>query len=1057
MEAAGLASSIITFIDFSYKLILGTVEVHKKATTGPAADPHISNIINDLEDVTRNMTTLSIGPSAKSPATAQNPSVLQNSSHHEALRKLSIGCNELSKSLVDVLKDLERRPGGNKLWRSFQTSWATLRSSDKIVEMEQKLNTYRLQLLVRLSMMVAEDAASAQSQMDQMRQGNEASFSETITELRLLRDDMKRLDGNLKIQAAQSCQLFSASPDQVKALTDVREELSRITEALDTMRRQSSADLQILARLRFPHVHSRYDAIAHGEFGSFARLLGEVPTSEEIQSPALPTQAAQDARLQEQKAREAIDCWINLGGSVLHISGKPGSGKSTLMKLLGHDTLLGDKLRTWAADNKLVTARFFFWLSGDTLQRSLEGLYRSMLLEVLQQCPELTRHVFPKHWDDMSTREGLSNIDHVPFRLVELQDAMSKLIENFSGGAYRFCFFIDGLDEYAGDSMDHVSLARQLQQWATSTHVKICASSRPYQEFHSVFDENTRVVLHELTGPDVLGYCLQTLKTEGQRHIDADKIENLANGVEVRASGVFLWARLVVRSLCEGILHLDTYDSLMARLDEAPSDLMQLFLHLFNKINPVDRTRAYQLLLLVSWWGSQNAIIVSWIKDLEDMDFPYNKRRVPLNDEEVARRIKYADGQLKLTCRGLLELRRRHRPSIDVYFQQEIDFLHRTVRDFLHEPETVSVMQQHLGKRNLTSSDYMRLAIAEFKFARLPSNPGDLDDSLFWCYYCACKGAKTSSRALEECENILHQLRQESPPAQSTWEQSLTLEYTTNWSRTYMHYPVGRITPDPFRPGMTSHIHLLLYLGASPHLVLSRIMAGAYDSSLSDLCLVSSAIWEGYIGRFELSQLELLLEHNFDFRDRLSLFCKPKPEVPCRFPGWVAFLVLLGTESSTLSLMKSTLARRLQTKHLFAALELLLRRRSRPELDVRMEFYVYDTVLSTWADLDLEQSVTMTLEEVIIRTTPPNTDTLLGEIGARKTWGGWASWALNGVTGLPWSRNEASTLTAVTGFEVLREAFKDVQLPKEYMFAVRKIWVGDAKYDVPGLLGIRLF
>jgi hypothetical protein len=283
-----------------------------------------------------------------------------------------------------------------------------------------------------------------------------------------------------------------------------------------------------------------------------------------------------------------------------------------------------------------------------------------------------------------------------------------------------------------------------------------------------VFDENTRVVLHELTGPDVLGYCLRTLKAEEQSHIDAGKIKDLANGIKFRASGVFLWARLVVRSLCEGILHLDTYDSLMARLDETPSDLMQLFLHLFNKINPVDRTRAYQLLLLVSSWESPNAIIVSWIKDLEDMDFPYNKPRVPLNDEEVARRIKYADGHLKLTCRGLLELSRRRRSSNDVYFQQEIGFLHRTVRDFLHEPETVFTVQQHLGERNLASSDHIRLVIAEFKFARLPSNPGALDNSLFWCYYDACRKAKASSRALEECEHILHQLRQESPSAQFT-------------------------------------------------------------------------------------------------------------------------------------------------------------------------------------------------------------------------------------------------------------------------------------------------
>ncbi|KAH6692434.1 hypothetical protein F5X68DRAFT_228803 [Plectosphaerella plurivora] len=1063
MEAAGLASSIITFIDFSYKIVIGTVDVYKKASTGPAADPHINTIINDLEDVTRNMTTAS--PASPTAAT------VQGGSHQEALLKLAAGCNELSITLIDILKDLERKSGGNKLWRSLQASWATMRSSDKIVDIEQKLNTYRLQLLVRLSMMISGDITSTKSQLDQLHQGNEAAFGETVTELRSLRDDMKRLDGNIQAQAVLSYQTSAANPDQVTALSDLREELSRITRALETMRRQSPADLQILAKLRFAHVHSRLDSIVHGEFRSFTKLLGNNPLPPEDNSMLNP--AVRDAQAQEQKAQQALNSWLAPGSNLLHISGKAGSGKSTLMKMLANNRNLDSRLREWASDSKLVVAHFFFWLSGDALQNSLEGLYRSMLLEVLQQCPELTKLVFPKQWREISERNPDS--EHTPFRLFELQDATSRLVEGFSGGNYRFCFFIDGLDEYAGDSMDHLNLARQLRQWAKSPHIKICASSRPYQEFHNVFHESTRIDLHELTGPDILSYCQETLNIEGDNRLDPDQIKSLAYRVKGRSDGVFLWTRLVVRSLCEGILHFDAYETLLAKLDEAPSDLMQLFHHLFNKINPVDRTRAYQLLFLVSTWNgflalggetSPNAMLVSWIEDVKDVDFPYNRPRVPLDDEEVTRRIKYAGSQLKLTCRGLLELGVPRRRSNDIYFQQSVRFLHRTVSDFLHQPEMVSVMQNHLGENNLGSSDYLRLVLAEFKFARLPRRPKSDEpgrgDVLFWCYYGACQAFRLEPRALEECEKILQQLRQEALSTHVTIDQGAISHNASDFSKLYIRKPTGDMSRATISPGITSHIHLLAYFGASPDFVLARVMAGAYDRS-PELCLISSTIWNGIDSKFELSLLRRLMDHGFDLTDRLSLWYTVELNAQCHLPGWIAFLVLLGNECSS-EPRSMTRDGRLTPGQLFAALEILLVRRSRADLDVRMEFHVHDISLDAWVTVGPGRGVTMTLEEVIILMMPPNTENLLREIGSRKTWSGWAEQlasrmfyglsasALSGVKTSPTRPAAPSTV-----LEVVQKAFEGLPLINIHHFGVKKIWVGDTTYEIPGLLSIRLF
>lgn len=46
------------------------------------------------------------------------------------------------------------------------------------------------------------------------------------------------------------------------------------------------------------------------------------------------------------------------------ITGKPGSGKSTLMKFIRHHTETTDILKAWAGDDDIVQAAFYFWNSG---------------------------------------------------------------------------------------------------------------------------------------------------------------------------------------------------------------------------------------------------------------------------------------------------------------------------------------------------------------------------------------------------------------------------------------------------------------------------------------------------------------------------------------------------------------------------------------------------------------------------------------------------------------------------------------------------------------------
>lgn len=90
--------------------------------------------------------------------------------------------------------------------------------------------------------------------------------------------------------------------------------------------------------------------------------------------------------------------WLRSGKGVYWISGKAGSGKSTLMKyIVTHDTT-SRNLKLWAGTTRLCKSGFFFWNSGTQLQCSQVGLFRSLLYDILVQYPELVPATLPAQW-----------------------------------------------------------------------------------------------------------------------------------------------------------------------------------------------------------------------------------------------------------------------------------------------------------------------------------------------------------------------------------------------------------------------------------------------------------------------------------------------------------------------------------------------------------------------------------------------------------------------------------------------------------------------------------
>jgi hypothetical protein len=137
ISAASSAAAILTFVDFSWNLVKGSYDIYRSATGAPADHTQISTVLDDLKSVSE---TLQSDVKADSP-------------HRDFLKKLASDCATVSKELSGILEDLKRKEG-NKIWRSLEAKWKSIRKEKEVASIEQRLNSFRLELLLRLNLII---------------------------------------------------------------------------------------------------------------------------------------------------------------------------------------------------------------------------------------------------------------------------------------------------------------------------------------------------------------------------------------------------------------------------------------------------------------------------------------------------------------------------------------------------------------------------------------------------------------------------------------------------------------------------------------------------------------------------------------------------------------------------------------------------------------------------------------------------------------------------------------------------------------------------------------
>ncbi|KPM44185.1 hypothetical protein AK830_g2336 [Neonectria ditissima] len=680
--AVGVASGILSFVTFTHEAFKVIRQVLDHGST--ADNEHCELLAGDMNEVLSRI---------------RERAPLEGSDHANALEDIAKQTEKDGLELVQILtrlqpppKDDDTTPSQGKLKRTTDAiknsaekakrAALTLAKRREVDDLERRIDKSRNQLVMRMQVLLNERQFAVKLELDSLRTELCSQNNGITAQLRSLNRAVKKSSAILIAMEDAAKKPSPAIPDNqwspdtrgYEALINQVGSLETALNALLQRKTGLSPEMRVLKRLFFSRIYDRKQQVATAEAGTYTWIL------DEHEDPAC---ASDPLRAQ---ARSRLLKWLRSENNIIHLSGKPGSGKSTLMKLLLEHPRTRQELRHWANGKTLVFSYFFFWRAGNEIQNSLMGLYRSILFETLLQCPELIPRVFSDAYDKFSTTRAEDCIEELYFQPENIENAFDALVSEKLPAGYRFCFLVDGLDEFGQDGrdrLDHELLAKKLTLWATNHDVKILASSRPHTEFNEEFSKTHRIKLHEITASDIYTFCRNMFLNHKNFHLVKDFYLDLVRKVAENAEGVFLWARVVIHTLHATISSRRvTLRTMLQHLDALPKELSDLYEQLLASLPPLDRIAASKMLLVIARNREPlSALAVSWIDEWENPEFPASWNMTPYSRREIELRREDTEAQLDGLTKGLVELNVEF--GLLPYYGHTVKLYHRTIRDYI--------------------------------------------------------------------------------------------------------------------------------------------------------------------------------------------------------------------------------------------------------------------------------------------------------------------------------------------------------------------------------------
>ncbi|KAF7940040.1 uncharacterized protein EAE98_000167 [Botrytis deweyae] len=653
ITALGVAAAVIQFIDYSTGIALKGREIYKSGELG--ANVKLGEATNRLQNLVEPLrSSLHSGiQNAPSPSPADAD---------RALKDICTKCIDLSEELRGLLGSLKLNLSvKHPRLASFQQAVRAVWNEEKIQGLKSRLGDLRSNLethvLVDLRYRMIEVKLEQENNFKTLDKALQAIMQEVLDNHQSSLTKFEQNFNHLRLS-------------QEKEHSHTRSVL--VDQQASRHRRQ--AELSILESLKFSSMNLRHETITEAHQQTFEWIFCD---------PEI-----------EHKPWSNFSEWLKNENGIYWIHGKPGCGKSTLMRFIVDDSRSRRYAETWAHNTPLETPSFFFWNSGDEAQRSQSGLLRSLLYEILEKHCTLIPEVFPKEWKT-AFENTLHNVPILAtnWSLPALKKSFRKLVEETSE-KLSFCFFIDGLDEYEGDYWE---IAEYFIELCESKHAKFCLSSRPEIAFLDIFRCMPQLKLHDLTESDITNYVRDRLENNLQMRILMKNTPSDASALITEVvgdgDGVFLWVRLVVNSLLNGLRKRDDISTLRARLRETPKEIDDLYdriLSSIDRIHMIEASKIFQLELGANVILSKSTFLNLYAA--YKLSFKSFNQAVIGDETSCFRQMSLEDcGEdlahvLRTRCGGLLELAKS---------TGKVNYIHRTAREYMHKPKTWEMLLTH--------------------------------------------------------------------------------------------------------------------------------------------------------------------------------------------------------------------------------------------------------------------------------------------------------------------------------------------------------------------------
>lgn len=485
-------------------------------------------------------------------------------------------------------------------------------------------------------------------------------------------------------------------------------------------------------------------------------------------------------------SNSSFKSWLSDDRSTtMWLTGKPGSGKSVMLRYVSNylctvaDDIPYEPLAV--ARRSFAVANFFCDFSAPP--KSSESILRSLLHQVLSGQPSLLRYLTPvvkrKHqWStgtDFSLVTALREISkhRSIVCVIDALDECDVVVRTNLLNALADHLVAPAEDSWRSPCAVHASCACR----TSSPKLKILFSSRPFLSVQVSNHENHHVRHLSLS----VGEAASSLAKDFQAVVkstfpllgsndEVERRQDIASRIVERSDGVFLWVKLVLKSLLA--LEVQTSENLLSQLEKHPTNLNDMYSSILSSVNEKKADEKSYILRCLDW------VVFA---------------RRPLRVEELAAAVAFEtesgfphDSPTSVHPPSFLDLRYKFRPrSIRFCFSQvplievkgsTVHLIHRSVKDFMSsttQTATGSVLLPQVSRRTdldvnnriaLICLAYLReLSRSEWSSDEVPKHHSMLDTEVAFPLYTYAatywsSHEKASAQHQEYPDEIVHNL-----------------------------------------------------------------------------------------------------------------------------------------------------------------------------------------------------------------------------------------------------------------------------------------------------------